>query len=254
MEAEALRLNLELERFPAFLGTNIPEKFQPYFVNVGGKLSRGEIGCYASHLALCAKLEADNDHDAYLILEDDIILDDDIHYLMNAISTMDFHWDRIHVAGHAKYSMLEIFKIRRFSVVRYSRIPTNGAGYIITKEGARKFLKIRKIRRALDHDFQRDWQYKITTLGIFPKPITQRGEMISSIDLEEPRQRTFVHKLFIDTPFDILRSFIHSITLLGIENYILLQWLNIKIDFIKSVYKKKIIFMKENKNISEISR
>jgi glycosyl transferase family 25 len=243
IEAEAYRVGLNADRFSAFLGLDIPKELMHYFNKAKSNLSRGEIGCYASHLALCQRLVADPNHDAYAIFEDDVTFDDKILESISNISNLSVPWDRIHLTGHAKFSMIEVERIRDFSIVKYSKIPTNGAGYIISKEGAKKFLKFRQIKRALDHDFQRDWQFGMTTLGVYPKPVKQKGHMISAIDTVDPRRRTLSYKLLIDTPFDILKSIYYSAISLGILNFIILQILNLKIEFIKASRKKRIVFL-----------
>ena len=162
-------------------------------------------------------------------------------------------WDRLHLAGHAKFSMLVVEQLQNFCLVKYSKIPTNGAGYIISKSGADKFLKYRNIRRALDHDFQRDWQFNIVTIGVHPKPITQKGNMISSIDSIDPRNRTLSYKLFIDTPSDIFRSNIHLIRKIGIINYLIMEYLNILIELYRGFFKKRINFLKSYKKIEKFN-
>ena len=84
MQESAAKLNLNIERFPAIYGKDIPyEKMRS--LGVGNSMVRhnrqdkklvnlGVVGCYLSHRALLEQLAAKNESEGHLILEDDVSL------------------------------------------------------------------------------------------------------------------------------------------------------------------------------------
>src|SRR5262245_23908593 len=86
VRAEFARVGMGFERVAAVDGTNLPASLQPYFCNAAGelisKLRPGEIGCYASHLAIWQRVAVSDT--PTLVCEDDITLPDGFRALVNA--------------------------------------------------------------------------------------------------------------------------------------------------------------------------
>src|SRR5262245_39356645 len=74
--AEFARHGMAFERFAAAEGLAVPAGLRNYFFDVEGRpaptLTKGEIGCYASHLSLWQRVACGQYPDATLICEDDI--------------------------------------------------------------------------------------------------------------------------------------------------------------------------------------
>lgn len=60
MQREFDRAGVRFERFPAVHGTDLPGSVRSYFCDASGRvispLPAGEIGCYASHLAIWQRI------------------------------------------------------------------------------------------------------------------------------------------------------------------------------------------------------
>src|SRR5262245_54110856 len=100
---ECAQAGVVFARFPAVAGTALPDHLKPYFCDASGNivspLTPGEIGCYASHLALWRRIVHEN-LPAALICEDDAIVPGDIKAIVAEIlSVLPHDWDMAFLAG-----------------------------------------------------------------------------------------------------------------------------------------------------------
>jgi glycosyl transferase, family 25 len=163
---------LRFNRFPAIDGCNIPQEFQTYFQ--GCNLLPGEIGCYASHLALW-HLVAERDQPA-LICEDDVLLPDDLGALLDdLLAALPNGWDVVRLSSVAKRGIVPIDGrlTGSRSLVQYSREPTNAGATLVSPGGARKLIEPRAIRRPVDQDLRCPWDFGLRTYGVVPRPIRE---------------------------------------------------------------------------------
>lgn len=188
MAGELGRLGLAYERFPAILGLSVPDFLRPWFFDGEGKpspsLKPGEIGVYASHIALHVALLARDDLDALLVLEDDLAFEADFPDLLAALAASKRPFDVIRLSNPPKAPYLERAEVTTGrALVCYSRVPNNMGAYLISKAGARKTTQFRGLRRhAIDEDFRRPWDWRLETFGIVPAPIRANIFQTSSID------------------------------------------------------------------------
>lgn len=185
MLAEAAKAGLEIERFAAVDGRHLPAAFEPWLgaEETRRKLKPGEIGCYASHLALMKRIADGAAGDAVLILEDDLILPADLVALLDAIEAhLPAGWDIVRLSNPPKRAFVPIAAAAGRELVRYSKIPNNTGAYLISRDGARKFLSAAGARiRAIDEDLRRPWIFGMDTYGVVPAPI-KSNIFDSSID------------------------------------------------------------------------
>lgn len=100
-------------------------------------LTPGAVGCFLSHVALLRRLVADPDHDAYLVLEDDVRLPDGLgarlrHVVRAAPQGWDLlllgvHWGVFEEVEHAEFK-----RVKRF---------WGTFAMLVSKEGAAKILR-----------------------------------------------------------------------------------------------------------------
>jgi glycosyl transferase family 25 len=80
MTAEFLRIGLDFDRFSAVDGIGLPGSVRPFFCDASSQvispLRVGEIGCYASHLAVWQRIAAGEYGSAALVREDDMLFPD----------------------------------------------------------------------------------------------------------------------------------------------------------------------------------
>ncbi len=169
---EFARARLRFNRFPAIEGHSIPQDLQPYFQ--GCALLPGEIGCYASHLALWHRIASGECGPEALICEDDIALPEDMEWLLeNILSVLEpGNWDVVRLSSTPKRAMVRIAQlIGGRALVKYSHEPTNTGATLVSRAGARKLIRPRVVRRPVDQDLRCSWELKLTTYGVEPNPI-----------------------------------------------------------------------------------
>ncbi len=187
MRAQATRLGLRYERVAAVDGVqDVPRWMRDEFdFNAG--LSSGEIGCYASHLKICAEI-IEQKIDAAIVLEDDVTLDEDfLECSAKAIERAPDGWDIIHLSTNFKKPAVPIRSLDSIrSLVRYARMPVNSAAYAISASGAAKLLAPGRRNRPFDMEFRYAWTRGLDICGVYPPVARQCGEFISTIRQPSP--------------------------------------------------------------------
>jgi len=148
---------LSFHRFRGIVGKELPtEELKPnvdnFCLNYG--CTSGMIGCGLSHLSLYRKLVDDPYADKYIIMEDDASIDDKFEQTIREIENTDLNYDILYLRCMSTINCMHIAVYAKLSTgftVGKSLAPVTLAGYIITKEGARKVLEeIPKLRWHID--------------------------------------------------------------------------------------------------------
>lgn len=225
MEKQLLACGMHYERFPAIRGDQLPEWLYPFFFHEDGsrssQLSPGEIGCYASHLALMNRVVKSNA--PALILEDDLIILPDFPKIISNILNSELEWEIFRLTSKDKSPTIKVSPLADgYDVVRYIRVPPKTGAHLITPQGARKFLEWQKPRwRPVDQDLRRVWELDLLTLGIFPLPATQ-DVMPSTIDQIGLRITAKKKKYIRDNKWqDRFHRFIYNIGSIGFTKTLL---------------------------------
>lgn len=190
--AEFARHDMAFERFAAVEGLAVPEPLRDYFFDGDGRpaaaLTRGEIGCYASHLSVWRRVAA-GEHPVTLVCEDDIRLPDNFQaVLAAALEAAPAGWDVIRLSAPSKRTLWPIRQIcDGHRLVHYSKIPPLLGAYLISQQGAEKLLKPGLRGRPVDLDMARPWEIGLHLYGIDPAPVYQPTKNTSSIDSVEKR-------------------------------------------------------------------
>jgi glycosyl transferase, family 25 len=191
MAQQLNRIGLAFERFPAILGTAMPDYLKRYFLNADGTIASdlklGEVGVYASHLHIHHQVIA-QDLRAALVFEDDLEFSDDFVDVLERALDYPLDWDLIRLSNPAKRSVVSVGQLRDgYDMVKYARIPNNAGAYLISREGAEKFTRWTGVRQyPLDIDMRRGWQFDMRTYGILPPP-ARANIGASTIDSMEDR-------------------------------------------------------------------
>lgn len=185
MEAEFARLGLTAERFPAVLWTALPPETQArcYSEALNRRqhhlpLVNGEKGCYASHLQLWRWL-LDSPHDCAIVLEDDVALEDDFAQVCAAVAALREPWHMVKLIGREGLGRSEKLHSHQalcagHELLRYRRVPSLTAGYLLHREGARRLLAARQpFGRPIDVDLRHWWECgaDFRLLGVRPAAI-----------------------------------------------------------------------------------
>jgi glycosyl transferase family 25 len=190
--AEFARQDMAFQRFAAVEGLAVPDSLRDYFFDGDGRpaarLTKGEIGCYASHLSVWQRV-ACGPHPVTLVCEDDIRLPDQFQaVLAAALAAAPAGWDVIRLSAPSKRTLWPVGRIcDRHRLVHYSKIPPLLGAYLISQRGARKLLRPGLRARPVDLDMARPWETGLHLYGIDPAPVYQPTRNASSIDRVEKR-------------------------------------------------------------------
>ena len=177
MEAECARVGLQMQRWPALLGTALPPDLDACFAKRDGTdwpLSNGEIGCYASHITIWQALADGRLGDVALVMEDDLRLEDDFAGVVrSALAVAAPGWDLIRLSNTPRRAFVPVAKLgSRYSLVHYTRVPVSAATYLISRSGAEKLLAKNSRTLPVDEDLRRWWRFDLNTFGVVPLPAT----------------------------------------------------------------------------------
>lgn len=180
IESELNRHNLAHSRFDAILWRDLPENQKSFFyseelnsVQHHQPLIDGEKGCYASHLSIWLAL-LKSEHDAIIVLEDDIKISNAFRSIITKLDLNSFEWDMIKLYGREREKIKSRSVIcSDYSLIKYKKIPSMTAGYIINKTGAAKLCKTRiPFGRPIDLDLRHWWENDLRIYGIYPSLIS----------------------------------------------------------------------------------
>lgn len=222
---------VSFERFPAIYGLAVPERLKPWFFDAAGQptpsLKPGEIGVYASHLALQMRLLERADIDALVVFEDDCEIAPDFAQVLQALALRGDEFDIVRLSNPSKAPYLDHGSISAGRhLVTYARVPNNMGCYLITRSGARKTTEFQTLRRyAIDEDFRRPWEIALETRGVLPPPVRANIFEASSIDAMGDRalgRESYLAKLkrrHWPSPSGLLRQIRWQIAHLGPAGY-----------------------------------
>jgi glycosyl transferase family 25 len=170
MQAQADRIGLQVERFPAINGSAVPDHLRSQFA--GSRLTPGQVGCYASHLCLHERVVRD-DLSYALILEDDAELQDDLMLAAEkAMAAAPADWDYIQLSGTFKRPVLSIANLPNGRhLVRHWRLPGGTGAYLISRRGAEKMIAPGPRVRPVDLEIRYAWLRDLDVLGVYPAPV-----------------------------------------------------------------------------------
>ncbi|WP_157981043.1 glycosyltransferase family 25 protein [Pseudidiomarina insulisalsae] len=133
------------------------------------QLSRGEIGCYLSHLKAWQTI-LDEQLDYAIVLEDDVVLDPKFSSLPEAVAQCSESWDLIKVAAPFKQQKSYLLdNFAGFRWVRFKKPPMGACGHIVSAAGAKKLLAQRPpFHRPVDVDLQWQTELGLVVRGLMP--------------------------------------------------------------------------------------
>ena len=170
------RANLPFQRWAAIDGACIPEPLRRYFSDQY-PLTPGEVGCYASHIAIWEHM-ARSGMPVALVCEDDIDVPPHLaSTLADILAAAPTDWEVIKLSSRTHRAVHSLAQIDGHTLVRYWRVPMWTGAYLIASAGARKLLAFQGTRQAVDGDMARPWLFdNLNVLGVSPPPILQRRD------------------------------------------------------------------------------
>jgi len=172
------RLGVSFEFFDAIRGdAALQEHFDGYdeyrfLLNTGRTATSGEIGCYASHLALWKKcIELDQ---PIMVMEDDLLLDDRFADAARLVARHIDDLGYIRLQSETRGKKRLIRQLGNFSLWRYTRFPHSAMCYGISPTVARTFVSSSTVLTApIDVHVKKFWEHGHRMYGITPFTVTE---------------------------------------------------------------------------------
>jgi glycosyl transferase family 25 len=190
MRDQLKKAHISFERLSGILGDALPADLRSYFFAADGSplttMKRGELGCYASHVRALQLIASGAYGEAVLVMEDDLDIETGFREtLQEAFDRLPQKWDILRLSSPPRRAFLPVALLKGGRLlVKYSKIPNSAGAYVVTPQGAKKFLA-RGIRGlTFDDDLRRPWFHDLATFGIAPPPI-RAGVLSSTIDAIE---------------------------------------------------------------------
>jgi glycosyl transferase family 25 len=140
----------------------------------GRPLSRGERGCFGSHVACMIDFIENSSDDFLLVIEDDVILDTnfDYEFIVGWMRKLKIDYLRLYsrYAFRARY----ILEIGQRQLIRFKYGPYGTQAYMISRSGAAQFLSsVSRCERPIDDELDRFWHHHLPPYAIFPYPVLE---------------------------------------------------------------------------------
>lgn len=182
--------NLPIERVSAADGRAMSEQeLNQYYSLALNKahyhklLKPGEKGCYISHIWCWQKI-VEQKLDFALILEDDFIIQTDLHALLDTIAALSTPWHYLKLAMPNKQQPVLKTEVlsNGFSLVHYKKHPVSTVAQAIDQAGAQLLLsKAVPFYRPVDVMLQYHFELNIEAIGIQPLPFRPEHSFDSDI-------------------------------------------------------------------------
>lgn len=140
----------------------------------GRALTRGELGCFASHWELWKLAAASDGPEVMLVLEDDLLVNPVFFREMKqvAAAARPFGYLRLYAKVPAGMRLEAEFLDRH--VARFSGRAYGTQAYLITPDTARRWLRsIREVVRPVDDEIDRFWAHGVPIRSVFPFPVME---------------------------------------------------------------------------------
>jgi glycosyl transferase family 25 len=144
----------------------------------GRPMYAGELGCYSSHYAAWRAF-LNTAAPQLLVLEDDTIVD---WGFLEKLATVDLaaagvRYLRLYAKRPCAFrEVLRDAVQQQRTLIEYLDRPLGTQGYLMTREGAERFVRhCREVRRPLDDELDRSWDHGVACLGLFPFPVIEQA-------------------------------------------------------------------------------
>ncbi len=164
-------------------------------------LTKGQIGCYASHYLLWQKCVELNK--PIIVIEDDIAIDKKRFIeFYDLVPELDSKYEFVRLSAHRrrKARLTTIETIGNLSIHRASKGHMSTMGYFLTPNGAKKFLKYSTAwYMAVDIYMDRFWIHGAEPFGLEPPCVSEDIHFESDIGYEKNASRSLSGRLRRET-------------------------------------------------------
>lgn len=165
-------------------------------------MTRGEIGCFASHVSLWHWLGRQPPDRLLLVLEDDLVLDPEFMAQLSQIAASHPEIPYLRLYAKAPAPARVIGRVAGRHLVRYQGIAFGTQAYLMRPAAAQRLAaSVIRITRPIDDEMDRYWAHGVANLGLFPFPVMELG-LPSTI---EATRRGLPPATMADTPYQVRR-------------------------------------------------
>jgi glycosyl transferase family 25 len=160
----------------------------------GQALSRGQLGCYASHYLLwqeCVEL----DHPVVVLEDDALIYPEPFSEFVNNLDALRRRFDCVRLFDNKRkaFSSRRVAVLDTVEIHRFNKGHMSTTGYFLTPNGARKLLQHSEHwYMPVDHYLDRYWVNGVECYGTVPACVTNDPKFDSDIGGGEREPRSFV--------------------------------------------------------------
>lgn len=156
-------------------------------------LSPAEVGCYLSHWRVLEKIVADDIPQA-LVMEDDLLIGEALPRVLAALATEalpPYEMIKLGISEPLTKAFEPILPLTETaSLVRHHNVVNSNLAYVVTKAGARRFLRYgMPIRYPVDVAMNRSWRHDLDILGVRPWPVLPNPAFASTIGADRFEDR-----------------------------------------------------------------
>jgi glycosyl transferase family 25 len=140
----------------------------------GRTLTRGEVGCFASHWTLWRSMLEPGGPEMLVVLEDDVLLNPVFFADLKKVAeaARPFGYLRLYAKVPAGLRREAGFLDRH--IARFSGRAYGTQAYILSRQAAKRWLSsIKQIERPVDDEMDRYWAHGVPIRAVFPFPVME---------------------------------------------------------------------------------
>ena len=188
VDAQLEAVNVKYEYFDAVRVQNGAEGYfdsydeEQYLINCGRVATAGEIGCYASHLALWKKCVEFNQ--PIVIMEDDFCIEENFPAAILEVQKLISDYGFIRLQTEFRGKKIKAKDVAGFTLYYYTKMPHSTMCYALSPIVAQAFVDSSKnLTAPIDVVMKKFWEHRIPMFGLSPYPVREcEGDNITSID------------------------------------------------------------------------
>ncbi|MFC3069547.1 glycosyltransferase family 25 protein [Phenylobacterium soli] len=190
--AQLRRVGLTPTFVEAVDGRKLPAEEIARLVDAPGRLRRApkplsaaEVGCYLSHWNVLERMLAEG-HSQALVMEDDLLAGEELPAVLDGIADKvlpPYEMIKLGISEPLTKDFTAILPLTEASaLVRHHNVVNSNLAYVITAEGARRFMSYgRPIRYPVDVAMNRSWRHGLDILAVRPWPVLPNPAFNSTI-------------------------------------------------------------------------
>lgn len=146
-----------------------------YLIDCGRVATVGEIGCYASHLAMWKKCVELNE--PVMIMEDDFCIEDSFSSAIQVVENLISDYGYIRLQTEFRARKIKVKDVSGFTLYYYTKMPHSLMCYVVNPAVAQRLIDNSiNLTAPVDVVIKKIWEHKIPMFGLAPYSVRDCGE------------------------------------------------------------------------------